>query len=134
MTSFRTPLPPLSHFFYQPPPPFSNLGMNQRSIYIIRSISRQQLFHYLRAHQRSSDQMKVMKDQSECSYYYQSSGRSNIYIYIYIYIYINFKAINNVLDTKMVLKTYLFIKILRLLYRSFVFIYASMYILIYMAA
>ena len=27
-----------------------------------------------------------------------------IYIYVYIYIYINFKAINNVLDAKMVLK------------------------------
>ena len=33
-----------------------------------------------------------------------------VYIYIYIYIYINFKGINNVLDAKMVLKTYLFIK------------------------
>ena len=34
-----------------------------------------------------------------------------IYIYyIYIYTYINFKAINNVLDAKMVLKTHLFIK------------------------
>ena len=46
----------------------------------------------------------------------------NIYIYIYIYIYIciykyiNFKAVNNVLDAKMVLKTHLFIKIFRLLY------------------
>ena len=28
-------------------------------------------------------------------------------MYIYIYIYINFKAINNVLDAKMVLKTYI---------------------------
>ena len=40
-----------------------------------------------------------------------------IYIYIYIiyiyYIYINFKAINNVLDGKMVLKTHLLIKIFR---------------------
>ena len=51
----------------------------------------------------------------------------NIYIYItyiiyiiYIYIYINFKAISNVLDAKMVLKTYLLIKIFRLLYKSFV--------------
>ena len=36
-----------------------------------------------------------------------------IYIYLYIYIYnINFKAINNVLDVKMVLKTH-FIYILR---------------------
>ena len=43
-----------------------------------------------------------------------------IYIHIYIYIYINFEAINNVLDAKMVSKTYLFIKIFRLLYRSFV--------------
>ena len=35
-----------------------------------------------------------------------------IYIlYIYIYIYINFKAINNVLDAKMVLKTHSLIKI-----------------------
>ena len=31
-----------------------------------------------------------------------------------------FKAINNVLDAKMVLKTHLFTKIFRLLYRSFV--------------
>ena len=39
-----------------------------------------------------------------------------IYIYIYIlYIYINFKAINNVLDAKIVLKTHFFIKIFRLL-------------------
>ena len=30
--------------------------------------------------------------------------------YIYIYIYINYKAINNVLDAKMVLKTHFFIK------------------------
>ena len=37
-----------------------------------------------------------------------------------MYIYINFRAINNVSDAKMVLKTHLFIKILRLLYRSFV--------------
>ena len=46
-----------------------------------------------------------------------------IYIYIYIsfiYIYINFESKNNVLDAKMVLKTHLFIKIFRLLYRSFV--------------
>ena len=42
----------------------------------------------------------------------------NIYIYTYyiyvyntyIYIYINYKAINNVLDAKMVLKTHFFIK------------------------
>ena len=33
-----------------------------------------------------------------------------MYVYIYIYIHINFKAINNVFDTKMVLKTHLFIK------------------------
>ena len=33
-----------------------------------------------------------------------------MYIYIYICIYINFKAINNVVDAKMVLKTHLFIK------------------------
>ena len=37
-----------------------------------------------------------------------------------MYIYINFKAINNVSDAKMVLKTHLLIKIFRLLYRSFV--------------
>ena len=36
-----------------------------------------------------------------------------MYVYIYIYIYINFKAINNVLDAKMVLKTHLLIKIFR---------------------
>ena len=57
-----------------------------------------------------------------------------MYVNIYIYTYINFKAINNVLDAKMVLKTHLLIKIFRLLYRSFVFIYVSMYIFIYMAA
>ena len=33
--------------------------------------------------------------------------------------YINFKAINNVLDAKMVLKTHLLIEIFRLLYRIF---------------
>ena len=43
-----------------------------------------------------------------------------IYIILYIYIYITFKAINNVLDAKMVLKTHFFIKIFRLLYISFV--------------
>ena len=43
-----------------------------------------------------------------------------MYIYIYIYIYIKFQAMNNVLHAKMVLKTHLFIKIFRLLYRSFV--------------
>ena len=43
-----------------------------------------------------------------------------VYIYNIIYIYINFKAINNVLDAKMVLKTHFFIKIFRLLYISFV--------------
>ena len=30
----------------------------------MRSICRQLLFHSLRAHQRSSDQMKILKDQS----------------------------------------------------------------------
>ena len=49
-----------------------------------------------------------------------------IHIHIYIYIiYINFKAINNVLDAKMVLKTHLLIKIFRLLYRSFVSLIAN---------
>ena len=45
-----------------------------------------------------------------------------IYIYIYIYIY-NFKAINKVLDAKMLFKTHLFIKNIKIfsfLYRSFV--------------
>ena len=51
-----------------------------------------------------------------------------MYIYIYIHTYINFKAINNALDSKMVLKTHLFIKNISLslqklrqyiLYRSF---------------
>ena len=37
-------------------------------------------------------------------------------------------------DAKMLLKTHLLIKIFFLLYRSFVFIYVSMYISIYMAA
>ena len=50
---------------------------------------------------------------------------------IYRYTYINFKAINNVLDAKMVLKIHLLIKIFRLLYRSFVFMYVSMYIFIF---
>ena len=43
-----------------------------------------------------------------------------IYIYIYIYLYINFKAINNALDAKMVLKHISLLKIFRFLYRSFV--------------
>ena len=43
-----------------------------------------------------------------------------IYMQIYIYIYINFKAINNVLDAKMVLKHIYSLKIFRFLYRSFV--------------
>ena len=51
-----------------------------------------------------------------------------------MYIYIYFKAIDNVSDAKMVLKIHMFIKISCLLYRSFVFIYVSMYISIYMAA
>ena len=38
------------------------------------------------------------------------------------------------LDAKMLLKTHLLIKIFFLLYRSFVFIYVSMYIFLYMAA
>ena len=46
-----------------------------------------------------------------------------MYIHIYIYIYFNFKAINNVLDAKIVLKTHLLIKIFRLLY-----IYIHIYI------
>ena len=39
-----------------------------------------------------------------------------------IYIYINFKAINDVLDAKMVLKTHLLIKIFWLLY-IYIYIY-----------
>ena len=67
-----------------------------------------------------------------------------MYIYIYIYIIckwitisscygsiafgsINFKAIKNVLDAKMVLKTHLFIKIFRFLYRSLVNLYIYIY-------
>ena len=40
-------------------------------------------------------------------------------VYIYIYIHINFKAMNNVLDVKMVLKHIYSLKIFRFLYRSF---------------
>ena len=43
-----------------------------------------------------------------------------IYIYICMYIYINFKAIDSVLDGKLVSKSHLLIKIFHLLYRSFV--------------
>ena len=39
-----------------------------------------------------------------------------------MYVCINFKAINNVLDAKMVLKTHLFIKIFRLLYFYIIYI------------
>ena len=49
------------------------------------------------------------------------------YYYIYKYYYINFKAINNVLDAKMVLKTHLFIKIFHLLYRGFVSLMTKTY-------
>ena len=64
----------------------------------MRSICGQQLFCSLRAHQRSSDQMKILKDQSaqssECSTqqnlgaFYQILYIFYIYMYIYIYIYI----------------------------------------------
>ena len=54
-----------------------------------------------------------------------------INIYIYIYLYINFKAINNTLDSKMVLKHICLLKIFRFLYRSFVTIYIYIYIHIY---
>ena len=52
----------------------------------IGSICRQQLFRSLRAHQRSSDQMKILKDQSTQTTT-RAVGNVNIYIYIYIYIY-----------------------------------------------
>ena len=50
-----------------------------------RSICGQQPFHSLRAHQHSSDQMQILKDQSA-----QTMARvvSVAYMYIYIYIYI----------------------------------------------
>ena len=75
--------------------------------YIKRSICRQQLFLSFRAHQRSWDQIKILKDQSA-----HTTTRA---VGIAIYTYINFKAINNVLDAKIVLKTHFFIKIFRLL-------------------
>ena len=58
-------------------------------------------------------------------------------MYVCIFMYINFKAICNVLHAKNVLKTHLFIKTFRLLYRSFVsliyiiFIFTYIYIYIY---
>ena len=60
-----------------------------------------------------------------------------MYACMYIYIYINFKVIYNVLHAKNVVKTHLFFKTFRLLYRSFVsliymiFIYIYIYIYIY---
>ena len=54
-----------------------------------------------------------------------------IYIHIYIYIYINFKAINNVLNANMVLKTHLFIKILAYVTEvSYSYIYLCIYLYI----
>ena len=49
----------------------------------------------------------------------QKWSPSNLNFCVHLY-YISFKAINNMLDTKMVLKTHLFMKIFRLLYRGFV--------------
>ena len=63
------------------------------------SISEQQLFRSLRTHQRSSDQLKILKDQSaqtttrEMEVVYRTISLFiyiciHIYIYIYTYIYI----------------------------------------------
>ena len=46
-----------------------------------------------------------------------------ISVYNIIYIHINFKAINNVLDAKMVLKTHLFIKNIHIIYIIYIYIY-----------
>ena len=66
----------------------------------------------------------MKKDQSAHTTTRAVSVEIYIYIHIYIHTYTNFKTINNVLDERMVLKTHLFIKIFRLLYRCFVFIYS----------
>ena len=62
----------------------------------MRSICGQQLFRFLRVHQRSSDQMKILKDQSVQNTtrvvgvaYRLSLPFSIIYIYTYTYIYIH---------------------------------------------
>ena len=53
------------------------------------------------------------------------------YTHTHIYIYTNFKAINNELDAKKVLKTHLFIKIFCLLYRSKQIYIIYVYIYVY---
>ena len=40
-----------------------------------------------------------------------------IYMYVYIYIYINFKAMNDILDTKIVLKHIYYIYFLYMFYK-----------------
>ena len=51
-----------------------------------------------------------------------------ISVYNIIYIHINFKAINNVLDAKMVLKTHLFIKNIHIIYILYIYILYILYI------
>ena len=50
-----------------------------------------------------------------------------ISVYNIIYIHINFKAINNVLDAKMVLKTHLFIKNIHIIYYIYIYIIHIIY-------
>ena len=53
----------------------------------MRSICRQQLFRSLRVHQYSSDQKKILKNQSAQATARVASLAYRLYIYIYIYIY-----------------------------------------------
>ena len=62
--------------------------------------------------------VSLLLQYSVICFYYIKMTDLEWHIYIYIYVYINFKAINNVLDAKMVLKTHLFVNIFRLIYKS----------------
>ena len=119
--SFTPTLPPFS--FTKTLKKLNNLGILQTATVSLFD----SLFESSLTQLRSN--YKIFKDQSA-----HTTTRAYIYIYIYIYTYIYFKAINNVLDAKTILRTHMLIKIFCLLYRNFVVIYVSMYMFIFMTA
>ena len=63
----------------------SDKSWYESDIYIISSICRQQLFRSLRAHQCSSDQMKILKDQSAHTTTRAVGVAFHLWLYIYIF-------------------------------------------------
>ena len=92
-------------------------------IYIyIRSICKQQQFRSLRANQRSSDQIKILKDQSAHTTT-RAVGvhtHTHTHIYIYIYIYIIYIYIYMIVkqSTKILASIYLYFIILHLIIKE----------------